>query len=146
MIAEYYALSTAMREVLPLRNLIKAVARGLKINEMCDTQFRCTAHEDNSACETLTNLEPGRVTPRSKFYDVRVHWFRSLLNPPPKEFSKSSGKLPKSFKKSSKSAESSKEDIIEVVRCDTKAQRADIYTKVLGRDDFERLRKMICGW
>jgi hypothetical protein len=123
MMAEYYALSTAMREVIPLRNLIKEVAKGLGINELCNTQFQCTAHEDNTACETLANLEPGRVTPRSKFYDVRVHWFRSILTPP-----------------------SVKEDFIQVVRCDTKDQLADAFTKFLSRDDFERLRKMLCGW
>ena len=117
MMAEYYALSTAMREVLPLRNLIVAIADGMGIASMCRSTFKCTAHEDNSACETLANLEPGRVTPRSKFYDVKVHWFRSMLN-----------------------------DDIVAQRVDTKSQVADIYTKSLARDDFERLRKLLAGW
>jgi hypothetical protein len=117
MMAEYYALSTAMREVLPLRNLVTTLAKALNINEMCESNFRCTAHEDNSACETLANLEPGRVTPRSKFYDVKVHWFRSMLN-----------------------------DRIKVTRVDTKSQIADIFTKSTVREDFERLRKLLCGW
>ena len=117
MMAEYYALSTAMREVLPLRNLVKKVAKALKLNEMCMTTFKCTAHEDNSAAQTLANLEPGRVTPRSKFYDVKVHWFRSLLS-----------------------------DDIKVIRCPTESQIADIYTKPLSRETFERLRKLLCGF
>ena len=87
------------------------------ISEMVKATFKCTAHEDNSACETLANLEPGRVTPRSKFYDVKVHWFRSMLGPD-----------------------------IRVVRVDTKSQLADIYTKSLAREDFERLRKLLAGW
>ena len=73
------------------------------ISEMVKATFKCTAHEDNSACETLANLEPGRVTPRSKFYDVKVHWFRSMLGPD-----------------------------IRVVRVDTKSQLADLYTKALA--------------
>ena len=117
MMAEYYSLSLAMREVLPLRNLVCEVANALKINDMCTSTFMCTAHEDNAACETLANLEPGRVTPRSKFYDVKVHWFRSMLS-----------------------------DKIVVQRVDTKMQIADIYTKPLPREDFERLRKMLSGW
>ena len=117
MMAEYYALSSAMREVIPLRNLVTTVAKALKINDLCDATFKCTAHEDNSACETLANLEPGRVTPPSKFYDVKVHWFRSMLN-----------------------------NTTRVVRVDTKAQIADIYTKALPKDDFLRLRQMLCGW
>ena len=32
MMAEYYALSEAMREVLPLRNLVKTVGAGLGID------------------------------------------------------------------------------------------------------------------
>ena len=115
--SEYYALSTAMREVLPLRNLVKEVANALGINEMVQTTFKCTAHEDNAACQVLANLEPGRTTARSKFYDVKVHWFRSMLS-----------------------------DDITVVRIGTKEQVADIYTKPLPREDFERLRKLLAGW
>ena len=117
MMAEYYALSAAMREVKPLRELVSVVAKSLHMKKLCKATFKCTAHEDNTACETLANLEPGRVTPRSKFYDVKVHWFRSMLN-----------------------------QHTRVVRCNTKDQLSDIYTKFLPREDFERLRKMLCGW
>ena len=115
--AEYYALSSAMREVLPLRNLVQTVANALGLNEMCNTTFKCAAHEDNSACETLANLEPGRQTPRSKFFDVKVHWFRSMLS-----------------------------DHIKVVRVESKLQLADAFTKPLARDDFIRLRQLLVGW
>ena len=117
MMAEYYALSSAMREVLPLRNLVREVGDALGLQHMIATTFQCTAHEDNQSCQILANLEPGRQTPRSKFYDVKVHWFRSML---------------------------SKE--IRVTRIDTKAQISDIYTKPLAREDFERLRLMLSGY
>ena len=117
MMAEYYALSTAMREVLPLRNLISAVGTGFGLERMVNTTFKCTAHEDNTGCETLANLEPGRTTPRSRFYDVKLHWFRSMLS-----------------------------KFIIVIRCATVDQMADIYTKPLTREPFERIRMRLCGW
>ncbi len=117
MMAEYYALSTAMREVIPLRNLVKAVAKGCGMNELCLTQFRTTIWEDNNGALHLANLEPGQSTPRSKFYDCKVHWFREHLS-----------------------------DTVEVKRCPTEEQIADMFTKPLPRDQFERLRKELMGW
>lgn len=117
MMAEYYALSTAMRDVLPLRNLTKTVAKAVGIPEEHVSTFKVTCHEDNDAARTLANLEPGRTTPRSKFYDVKVHCFRSHLN-----------------------------EHLTVQRIDTKDQWADIFTKPLPTETFEFLRKKILGW
>ena len=117
MMVEYYALSTAMREVLPLRDLVKRVGNALGLEHMCKTTFKCTDHEDNQACQTLANLEPGRQTPRSKFFDNKVHWFREHLSPG-----------------------------ITVVRVDTTRQVGDIFTKPLTREPFERLRKLLSGY
>ena len=103
MMAEYYALSTSMREVLPLRNLITAVGTGFGLDRMVNTTFKCTAHEDNTGCKTLANLEPGRTTPRSRFYENKVHWFRSMLS-----------------------------KTITVIRCATADQLADIYTEAVA--------------
>jgi hypothetical protein len=75
MMAEYYALSIAMREVLPLQELVKTVALGIKIDDKVQTDFKITVWEDNNGCLTLANLDPGQSTPRSKFYDSKVHWF-----------------------------------------------------------------------
>lgn len=118
MMAEYYALSSAMREVLPLRNLVQTVALGCGIDESVLTTFKTTIWEDNNGALTLANLDPGQQTPRSKFYDVKVHWFRSHLKP----------------------------NHIEVKKIDTKLQLADLFTKPLTRDLFESLRKMLSGW
>ena len=30
---------------------------------------------------TIANMEPGRMTPRSKFYAIKYHWFHSYLKP-----------------------------------------------------------------
>jgi hypothetical protein len=118
MMAEYYALSTAMREVIPLRNLVATVAAGCGLDEHCLTTFKTTVHEDNSGALALANLEPGQHTARSKFYDVKVHWFRSHLKP----------------------------NNIVVQKIDTKIQLADIFTKPLTCDVFAPLRKLLMGW
>ena len=118
MMAEYYALSYAMREVLPLRNLIFAVATGLGIDDKTLTTFKTTVWEDNNGALSLANLDPGQHTPRSKFYDVKVHWFRSYLKP----------------------------NNIEVVKIKTEEQLADLFTKALKKDTFETLRKLLLGW
>ena len=107
-----------MREVLPLRSSVLALAKALKLNESCKTMFRTTVHEDNNGAFTLANLDPGHATPRSKFYDSKVHWFRSHLKP----------------------------NEIEVKKIDTKLQLADIFTKVLPKTTFVEQRKRLCGW
>ena len=128
MMAEYYALSMAMREVLPLRELTKTVAAGLGISDSVNTGFKVTCWEDNSACTTLANLEPGQSTPRSKFYDSKVHWFRSHLSP------------------SSADEDDPNLDGIWVKQIGTDLQLADLFTKPLTRETFQRLRKLLMGW
>ena len=115
--AEYNALSSSMREVLPLQALFKAIATQVDLPSVSAT-FRTTVWEDNIGCETLANLDPGQHTPRSKWYDITAHWFRSKLKP----------------------------NEVTVERIDTTEQRADIFTKPLVRVTFEKLRKMLLGW
>ena len=66
MMAEHYALSIAMREVLPLRELVKTAAQGMQLNDKVKTDFKVAAWEDNNGCLTLTKLDPGQSTSRSK--------------------------------------------------------------------------------
>jgi hypothetical protein len=63
-------------------------------------------------------LEPGRMTPRSKWYGIKYHWFRSKLKP-------------------------NSIDIIKIASVD---QRADSLTKSLRREKFEANRKLTLGW
>ena len=120
MMAEHYALSAAMKEALPLLEVIKSVADGFGIDQKCVTEFRVTILEDNMGALTLANNEPGQHAIRSKFYDVRVHWFRNIIH------AKDSG--------------------MTVAKVDAKAQIADLLTKALPREPFERLRKELVGW
>jgi len=90
------------------------VAKAFGIPDEHLSTFKVTCWEDNTAAETLANPDPDQSTPRSKFYDVKVHWFWSHL---------------------------SKD--IHVKRIDTKEQLADIFTKPLPEEPFQRLRKKI---
>ena len=108
MMAECYALSTSMHEALPLCNLITAVGTGFGLDGMVNTTFKCTSQEDNTRCKMLANLEPDCTTPRSRFYENKVHWFRSVLS-----------------------------KTITMIWCATVDQLADINTKLLPREQFE---------
>jgi hypothetical protein len=74
--------------------------------------------EDNAGCMVLANAQLPNMTPRTKHIAIKYGWFRSHV----------------------------KEGEIEVVKIDTKLQKADIFTKGLKRDEFESKRKMIVGW
>ena len=164
MMAEYYALSIAMREVLPLRSLVQTVAEGLKINTQVQTDFKVTIWEDNNGCLTLANLDPGQTTARSKFYDSKVHWFRSHLSPlsgsnsdsvssgsdsdpPPNPSSVPSGPSSDPSPRPPERPQSNEQrGGIWVKKIATSEQLADLFTKPLSREVFERLRKMMMGW
>jgi hypothetical protein len=78
--AKYNTLSISMREVSPFRNLVIAVAEIVDLDLETPT-FQVTIHEDNNCVLILANREPRRVMPRTKFYAIKTHWFRSKLKP-----------------------------------------------------------------
>ena len=117
--AEYNALSMALKELLPLKRLVQTVAQAVEIPVDPEILMRVTVWEDNTGALTLANLEPGRMTPRSKHYGVKYHcWFRQHLKP----------------------------NGIQVLKIDTKDQQADMLTKALRTDKFELNRKQLMGW
>jgi hypothetical protein len=73
--SEYNSLSIAMRDVIPLQHLAKEIVRGLGYDKIRLTTFKTTVHEDNTGTITLAKMEPGRMTPRSKHYGIKYHWF-----------------------------------------------------------------------
>ena len=116
--AEYLALSSAMRELLPLLTVLREVAKSVGLPDDFVTQMRTTVWEDNMGALTLANKDPGQHTPRSKWYDVRVHWFRSQLKP----------------------------NRVTVLKIDTAEQKADIFTKPLVPVTFVKIRRLLVGW
>ena len=79
--SEYTAMSMAMQSAIPLLAVIESVSGGLKYTKHKLLTFKATVHEDNQGALILANLEDGRHTPRSKFYAIKLHWFRSWLKP-----------------------------------------------------------------
>ena len=116
--SEYTALSMALRAAIPMLDVSSSINEGLGLNKDKFLTFKATVHEDNIGALTLGKLEPGRNTPRSKFYALRLHWFRSWLKP--KE--------------------------IELIYCPTKDQKADYLTKPLTASMFEACRRLSMGW
>jgi hypothetical protein len=58
------------------------------------------------------------MTPRSKHYSIKYHWFREFVQ----------------------------QGYVKLNKIDTKLQLADILTKSLPKDQFQTLRKMLMGW
>jgi len=117
--AEYNALSLCMKTVLPFHRTLKRVIKSLKQNDSdSEITFKVSIWEDNIGALTLANLEPGRHTPRSKHYGIKMHWFRSHLKP----------------------------NSIIVRKIESKFQKADIFTKGLPKVTYESIRKQLCGW
>jgi hypothetical protein len=116
--AEYNALSIAMRSVLPFQSLVNSVTKGIGMTNDLLTSFKTTVWEDNAGALQLATLEPGRITPRSKHYAIKYHWFRSHLKP----------------------------NKVEIHKIASSNQKADILTKGLTKEKFESIRKLLCGW
>ena len=116
--SEYSALSMALRAAIPLLQVCKYVITNFSITNKSKCTFKTTVHEDNQGAMKLAKMEPGRNTPRSKFYAIKHHWFRSWLKP----------------------------NEIEIEYIESKQQKADFLTKSLPMADFERNRMLSCGW
>ena len=116
--SEYTALSMALRAAIPLLAVVESVVNGLQYKSKRILSFRATVHEDNQGALILATLEPGRHTPRSKFYAIKLHWFRSWLKP----------------------------KSIVIIFCPTKERKADFLTKPLTKDVFQSNQNLSIGW
>ena len=100
--AEYVAYS-AMRHLIPFKALMIEIAECMGLEHEDLAIIRTKVWEDNTGALVLANLEPKRITSRSKHFAIKYHWFREQL--------KSKG--------------------IEVLKIELKQQIADILTKGL---------------
>ena len=116
--AEYVALSTACRDVIPLQNLLLELGTVYGLVEKDSPSIMTTVYEDNEGALQLANMELPRMTPRSKQYSTKYHWFREHV----------------------------KNGNIKVVGISTQDQLADVFTKGLVGETFCRLRKRLIGW
>ena len=122
--AEYYALSQAMRAVIPIRELAIEVLSHVNLPKPYQTMAQSlttTIFEDNNSALTLATKQ--QVTSRTKHYLVKWHFFWSHVK-----------------------SESNPDGTIEATHVDTKFQKADYLTKGLTKDLFENCRRLNQGW
>jgi hypothetical protein len=115
--AEYSALSYAMRALIPIRELVIEISGTMKLAAAPDATISCTVFEDNNGALLLATKQ--RITSRTKYYNVKWHFFWSHVHP----------KGP-----------------IAIAKIETVDQLADYFTKGLPREAFERNRKGVQGW
>ena len=118
--AEYISISTACRDLLPVINIVKQLSASVGFDTDFISKIHVRIHEDNVGALTLGKMEPRRMTPRSKHYAIKYHWFREHV--------------------------ANKSNKIELVKIDTKNQLGDIFTKGLTQVPFEHLRRLLMGW
>ncbi len=75
-------------------------------------------HKDNVGVIALGKLEPCRMTPCSKHYAIKYHWFREHIGP----------------------------QKIQLVKISSEDQLEDLFTKGLSGVKFSRLQKKLMGW
>jgi hypothetical protein len=74
--AECNALLMVMRDLLPLQNPRNEIMDKIGVEGSAVAKFRTTLWENDLGALRLAHLEPGRMTPHSKHYGVKYHWFR----------------------------------------------------------------------
>jgi hypothetical protein len=114
--AEYIALSQAMREVIPLTELMME-AQKYKIDVKCPkATVHCRVFEDNTGAIELAKVP--KMRPRTKHLNIKYHHFREHV----------------------------RKGTVSIQAVSTTEQIADIFTKPLSPSLFQQHRKRIVGW
>jgi hypothetical protein len=117
--AEYIAASQAMRELLPLLDILNAITTIMGIPRDPNTTIS-SVWEDNEAALTIMNNHVNglpKLTPCTRHIACKYHWFLGKLGT----------------------------NII-AKKIHTKEQKADIFTKGMRTEDFEHIRFLLLGW
>ena len=123
--SEYIALSTSMRDVISIMQLMDEINKIFPLNEAkpkihCkldkeEPKTQCKVYEDNESCIAMAKNR--QFSPRTKHIAIKYHHFRRLVN-----------------------------KTVTLHSIDTNEQMADALTKPLDTTKFEYLRKKYCGW
>ena len=114
--SEYYALSQALRDMIPIMELLKEINSHGFTGNYIPPQIHCKAFEDNSGALHMANIH--KMRPRTKHINQVYHHFRSHVR---------SGEI-----------------VVHAIS--TVDQIADILTKPLDQNTFVRLRKKYLKW
>lgn len=128
--SEYIALSSAARDLIPLRRILQDIITysfihlpGSPTNTISTHQFHSQIQpsrvfEDNTACIVLATTDSPQFKPRTKHISLKFHHFKDQIGL----------------------------GHIRVIKVDSSKNWADIFTKHLGRIKFEYLRGLLMGW
>ena len=119
--AEYVALSQSCKDLFPLLDLVHEL--GIAPLVSLSTNIPISTSRSTKTMLELSHLvvyrlEPRRMTPRSKHYAIKYHWFREQIGP----------------------------RNIKLVKINTTEQLGDIFTKGLTPGPFNHLRRLLMGW
>jgi hypothetical protein len=121
MMAEYVALSAAMRDLLPLKRLVKTVAKVVTGDDNVKVVTKSDVFEDNNGALTVATLP--KITPQSKFFAVKLHFFKEHVK-----------------------TDTNPHGEVVIQKIETTKQLADIMTKGLVAEKFKPLRDALMGW
>ncbi len=79
--AEYVAFSTSCHDLFPLIDITNNLCTALQIEMQAKTHMHIKIHKDNVDALILGKLKPWQMTPRSKHYAVKYHWFCKHIGP-----------------------------------------------------------------
>ena len=114
--AELISMSTALREVIPLMNLLEEMVKQQVIGHKCIPQVHCNTFEDNAgALEIARNI---KFRPRTKHINSKYFHFKQHVE---------NGQ-------------------IQLHKCSTEEQVGDLFTKPLGSELFNKHVEVIFGW
>jgi len=114
--AEYIALSQSMREIIPLLALVKEAKEKKLPVDVLSPTIHCRLFEDNSGAIEIAKVP--KMRPRTKHLNIKYHHFRSFVQ----------------------------DGSVSVHHVGTENQVADIFTKPLNMELFQRHRKALLGW
>ncbi len=116
--AKYVALSSSFCNLFPSIDITKELRCTFGLQLQVNTNMHIKIHKDNVGALALGKLEPRRMTPRSKHYVIKYHWFWEHIGP---------------------------RDIV-LVKISSKDQLEDPFTKGLSDIIFSWLQKKLMGW
>ena len=110
------ALSSALREAIPLIELVKEMREKSIVSIPQNAKVYCKCFEDNSGALELAKTP--KLRPRTKHINIIYHHFRDAV----------------------------KKGMVEIFSIDTEDQIADILTKPLNQNLFMKHRKRLMFW
>ena len=77
MVAKYVALNTAMRDMVPLKRLVKTIAKVVTGDDNIKVTAKFDVFEDNNGTLAVATLS--WITSQSKFFAAKLHFFRERV-------------------------------------------------------------------